>query len=141
VSTASAVRTCAYCHAAGDLEAINATSVACRATVACQLRAQGFDPVQLALDLARDYGKLAARDPRALSTRDRARLSLVLRAASDWLVPSGRADSAVSLEQARHDLGCKRCGAMGPGVPCVTRDGHPLPWSSATRGWHAGRQF
>lgn len=70
-----------------------------------------------------------------LSDQDTARLHLVLRAASDWLSGSGHADWGQQLAQARADLGCKQCGAMGPSEPCRTCKGGQLPR------WHAGRKF
>lgn len=133
-------QSCVYCQATGGLEPIGnaAGNLACTRTTLCQLRQQGLDPVDVALQLAREL----AQEREHLTSRELARLSLVFKAARGWLFGQlgCRADSAVSLEQAQADLGCKRCGAMGPDEPCRTRDGQPVS-GYGPASYHAGRRF
>jgi hypothetical protein len=155
---------CVYCGATATLEAISPGngSKACQNTVLCQLRAEGVDPVDLALRLNRalaqqyqaenaerysvkppgspEWARHAQTYRGSLSGQDVARLRLVLRAASGWLSDSWRADSAVNHAQARADLGCRRCGAMGPDEPCLTGDGSPVR-GHGRASWHTGRKF
>ena len=152
--------TCIYCGTPGlaeHFEQVNGRSWACRQGELCTLRqltAEG-DPVPLVLQLARELAQVArddraaaghladpwgrhqaaTRPHRTLSTRDLARLHVVLTAAAGWLNDSGSASWGQELAQARADLGCRRCGAMGPDMPCTTAQG------TERRDWHAGRRF
>lgn len=156
--------TCVYCGVTGLAEhfvQMNGRNYACRQATLCALRSvadsigEGLSDasvagltMQLARELAqvaRDdrkaaghlpdpWGRHTAREHRALSTQDLARLHVTLTAAAGWLQDSGRANWGQELAQARADLGCRRCGQMGP-TPCLTSSGQER------REWHAGRRF
>ena len=155
---------CVYCGATADLEPISpgTGNLACRVTELCELRREGVDPVGLALRLARGLAKLAWHDVEArnsirpgspdwvrlndtyqpaLSGTELARLHLVLGAAADRINVSGQADSATLLAQARKDLGCRICGAIGRCEDCTTSSGGLVARTHGTWGprWHKGR--
>jgi hypothetical protein len=147
---------CVNCGATGDLEPVNtAGNMACRQVNLCALRAAGHDPVHVALTLIREMAKLAWADNAArqgipwptspewtaagvLTGTDLARLHLVLEAAAEQIMsPSGFPEL---VRQARKDMGCRRCGAIGR-EDCMTSGGNRVPRTHGTWGphWHAGR--
>lgn len=161
-TTTEAAAQCAYCGATADLEPINPRTgtMACRLVELCALRAADIDPVQAVLKLARELAQLGWHDVEArnaagipgsperrdyrpaLSDIDRARLYLVLGAAAGQLHPFGNPGpfSGDALKQARAELGCRLCGAIGSDE-CHTASGGQVPRTHGTWGprWHAGR--
>jgi hypothetical protein len=154
---------CGVTGLAEHFELFNRRNWACRQVTLCVLRrlADGIgaglsdaSAAGLVMQLTRELGQVAMadraaaghlRDPwgkhreavrphRMLSTQDLARLHVTLTAAAGWLSDSGRADWGQQLAQARADLGCRRCGQMGP-QPCLTSGGNER------RTWHDGRRF
>jgi hypothetical protein len=152
--TSATGRTCVYCGATDNLESINPNTVnmACAQKNLCTLRAEGHDPVQVALTLACELTALAWSDTEArnaeggegqapaLSDIDRMRLAMVLDAAARRLPPWGTGRLSELREQVCGEYGCRVCGNIGE-QDCRTPNGGQVPRTHGTWGprWHAGR--